>query len=586
MLKNKLKLTTSLILVLAISTAVTAQTGYIVDENSNSVSEMIYTWMSADTTPYYQDAMGENPDVAPAICGEEQRRHLGLVHAMNEDIDPEWILISYESGNNHLPLADTEITVGGESCYRTGIGGYVVSPSHFSGNDPEVHIAAHPSDASLLFAEDSTGSGAELVNIETDLSGGYSGSMSYHYSTNEIEFSLDTIRPDTDVGTQTYSPTDSGRGIATNRPLLAGICRDDSGRNCPAEMSKVDDPGYFGRFNIESDIPHEDVNDQNTYTRYGVINSLEAESLDIGTDLEVHDLEVTHDPVYYSQEQNITFTVTNRGNVPMESGTSIDITVENVDRNQVVEQYNEYINRLEIGESTSFEIPFDTHQMSGIHEVEVDANPEGQDIEELNHYPSYDTTDFLLRVITQPDIYIDGEETKTFEETGRPFNLSMRMQDSDNVSMPNATVRITEEAGVNNFIPTQSWEADAGQEIETRGTTSVTHAEFKSDRDGWVSITVIPTGNRLFAEEYEHLDAEEFLGDYKIKMSGHTYYNNSFIFRENDEFLNHTDFEVENVGEYGSRPPEGTELPNIGRHLDIAFKNIYTLFTRFRDWIS
>lgn len=588
---QKKKLMVLTLLLTFLLTSVISQTGYVVDSSDTAHDSIIYTWMDPDSTSYYQDSMGDNPDLAAAICGEGDDRHVGIVHAMDEENNEEWVLTSYESGNDFLPSADTQVTVGGnDDCYRTGIGGFVVSPSHFDGKTPEVHIAAHPSDVSILHAEDSSGSGGEVTDSSAMYEGSYSGSMSYEYPTNEIFFDLSTIQPQTDIGSESYSPDAGGRGISPERPVVAGICTDPEGRDCPAEVDTVEYPNnFFGHyFDISDDLTHNEINDQNTYTRYGVVNSIEASSVDIGTDLEINDLSVTNDPVFYSQEQEITFTVENTGNVPMTSGTTVEIIVENIERDEVDEVAETYLDLdgLEVGESIDYELDFDTKVLSGMHEVQVDADATN-DIEELNPVSSEDSIEFELRPITLPEIYIDGEETTTFEEAGRPYNLSMVMQDSDNVTMPNATVKMREKAGVNTFVPAQSWNASPSEgEYERRGTTSVKEAEFKTDKDGIINITIMPTGNRLFAEQYEHLDAEEFLGEYTVEMAGHSYDGNPFIFLENGDFLNEKEFEVKNISSYDSQPPGGIDLPNFDEYLDLALNNVYQIFNRFRNWVS
>lgn len=552
---------------------------YIVETGPEEVDQVFYTWDQSDTTPYYQDATGENPDVGLMICDAERPnpQYAGLVHLMGESSGIEQRLVSYESGNDNLPLADNEVEFEGQECLRTSISNFVISPSSFSDKTPEVFTAAHPSDLYVKLSDDETGEDPSYVDIEGEAEGFYSGSTSYTFDENEIQFDIDTIIAETGQTTETYDVDTDGRGVSSDRPLIVGVCSDSQGNLCETGIDVAESPGEFPvEYGFE--ISQDDVNDQERYTRYAVANGKQIESLDIGADLEVTDLEVDRDPIFFSQTQGINFEITNEGNVPVTSSFEVQVTITG---DEGEEEFNDVItvddDIQENGGSITRSTEWVAEAQSGDYNLEVLADS-NDDLEQINEPADEDLT-FELNPVTLPEVRVDGEvkeqDDTEFQEAGNPYNLSLVMENSDDEVIPNASVEIVEEMGMSPFAPVQM--ENVTGEVEPM--TTLTTANPEVGEDGKTSLTVIPTGNILLKEEYDHLDVNDQL-NHSIYIQGEEQDGTDFKFVVDDQIADKYPLELENPDSFEVQDRD-KDLPNLDSHVEKIMSGVYTVFANF-----
>ncbi len=540
---------------------------YIVESGPEEVEEMIYTWGDPDTTPYYQDAQSY-PDVGLMICRSDgdvqQDYYVGVEYSLGGESQ----LVSYGTDNTLEP-ADDPVTFDGGLCRMTSIGGLTISPSEISGT-PETKIAAFPGEASALVAEQVDGSDAERVETGSVMSGGYSGSMSYDHESNSISLDVSSISVDSNIGTETFSPGTDGRGVSESRPLIVGVCGDSSGDSCNGLVEKKTDSSFPESFGF--DVDEDEVNDQNVYTRYGLANSKNIDSIDIGADASVQGLSVDSSTVFYSQTQGVSFSISNSGNVPITSEFEVEASITG--NGEVVDSRSFTVSDgLEPGESESFSYDWEAFDESGSYTVEVTADTDN-DLAELNELSS-STRSFSLEAVAFPEVIVDGVE-KSVEDTefasaGSPYNFTLVMQDSDNNTLDNSEITITEEDGMDTLVPHQRLEEDSFTDMMKTST-------FTTDENGTASITFTPTGNVLLADRYNETDIQDNI-DYSLQFTG-THSGDDLTFIVDEEPTSTYPLEVENPGSLDEKEAS-SDLPNLDGYVKAVMNGVYTVFTEF-----
>lgn len=567
MKNKKRKLVFGSVLVLLVSgMASGALEGYVVESGPSEVNNLIYKWGSADTTAYYQDAQAY-PDVGLMICETSGSLNTdyftGLVYSTGDDSE----LISY-SRDGTLSPADQDVTFNGNDCKMTSIGGLTVSPSSISGT-PETKIAGMPGEAKIMISENSDGTGKQIIDTNSELAGSYSGNLNYDYSTNRLDLTVNDITVNSDIGARSFSPGTSGRGITPERPLITGVCSDSSGDSCNGLTSVKSSASFPETFNFDKNLS--EVNDQNVYTRYGIANSKLVDTLNIGADLEVRGLSTGSDPIYYSQNQTVSFSVRNTGNVPVDTGFDVSSSIER--GGQVFDSQSFRVDSgLDIGESRSFNYQWKALNDSGRYSVNVEADTRN-DVAEINE-GNTDTDYFDLEAITYPDIYVNGEiipeNEVEFDYPGVAYNLTFVMKDSDGNILGNSRIELVENDGFSNFVPTQ--EVTSGSFNSMRKVSS-----FRTDENGTASITFIPTGNIFLSERYNDTAVQNSV-DYSISMSAKNNGDQLNFIIDNTVTSNYP-LEVGNPGLYQG---EGnSSLPNVDTYVKPVMNGIYTIFAEF-----
>ena len=562
-----------------------ALTGYVVTTGPSKVDSLYYTpGPSPGTDAYYQDAMGNNPDVGLMLCDDTlpPNYYVGLVYLMNQEVSPQWVLVSYGKSTQNLPLASITESFEGKQCKRTDIGDFTVSPSYYSDRNPVVYVAAFPARAYILYSTSPYGTSPNFVEATNELSGSYTCSLSYTYSSNTVDFTLNSIIANTGAGTLSIALDDTYRGISTERPILVGVCLNSEGSNCPTGIEKLTSPSFPRTYNF--DVSKSLVNDQHTYTRYGVVNGLECGQICIGADVTVT-TSVALDPIYYSQNQTIYFTVTNLGNVPVTSPFSVKIEIRNSTHTVHEATLSYDVDLAENGGSFSDSYVWQAIGRSGTYTVivTVDSN---NNLVECNEGNNQDSTTFELKPIILPRIFINGNETTIFPNPGLPYNLTLHLKNSDGLNISNGTVILVEENGVSAFVPTQIWNyTSLPNETSRNGTLVMNSVIFRTDYYGWASLTVIPTGNLLYAPQYAYTQIQETLGNYSIYLKGESFDGEEFVFVVEGKVTRKFPLQLQNLYSYEPEA-EKVELPNYENYVETFMNLIYTIFVKFWKMVS
>jgi hypothetical protein len=335
------------------------------------------------------------------------------------------------------------------------------------------------------------------------------------------------------------------------------------------------------------------VNDQYIWTKYVVINGLGKE-ICLGTNLQTSIDTITPNPVYYSQNLTLVISFSNPRDTPYEiEGGNVDVTTSfliniriynSSDSSQVVYS-SQYAISDNIGpdENINVTILWPAIAHSGTYTVRVDVDID-DDIRECDETDNYDTQNFELKPITIPVILIDGNETSVFPYPNVPYNLSFYLKNSDNNTLSNASVIITEKNGLNLMAPTQIYNktVDASNNTERSGLVVESKVSFTTDYYGNASFTFIPTYNLLYGSEYSYLNLEDHIGNYSLYFEGTQEDNQSFVFIDGGNITYYYYFSIDNtsyVGPHGNKRLINEEMS--GQILDF----IYQTFTNFLETV-
>ncbi len=583
---NLLLLAAAITLILIVK-PVLAQSAEIID-TSLSTTNLYFTGTSTDPKTWYQDVMGNNLDAGIKLCDAGQK-YVGAVYASNVGGSWKYVLVSYRSSSNALAFTDQSA---GGTCYYTTHGYLTFSPSHLLTPDPDVYYAAFPGRLWVVYDTNSNpGTFSNFVLTSQRLLGDYSFSRTYSQSTNQITVNTPTISFQTSSGIISKDAHDSTFGVSSERRMVVGICSDSYGQNCySGAIVPVEDD-----FPLQMDSGASPVDDQHTYQRYVVMNSI-GKPICIGANLKVTINSVTPDPVYYSQNLTISFTMQNKrdtpteekgGNVQVTTNFYVHVKIYRTDNTSYVVFDKSYpiTQDFDPDDTLSMNIIWPAYAKSGDYRVEVTVDSNDA-IAECVESDNTDTDTFTLKPIILPEIWINGNQTTTFPFAGAPFNLTMHIKNSDGVNVSNATVQLIEENGISEFAPTQLWDGYVNQNSTQKlGTKIINTVEFPTDYYGNVMLTLIPTGNPLYAPEYNYVNMEDTVGIYSLKMEGTTFEGEPFVFVVNGNVTYSYPLQVNNYYRY-ENTTTSSSLPNLDSFVTLAMNTVYTIFTKFWNAVA
>ena len=557
------------ILVLGIATlvlpAAAGLESYMVGPSEEPIDGATYTWGSPETTSYFQDAQSYE-DVALMVCDSTDpgEVYIGLEYLMNSEIDSLGQLVSY--GDTNLALASEKASFDGKQCRRTGFGSFVVSPSEIPG-DPETGVAAFPAETYTLVSESQDGSSPEFLRTQGGkLRGEFEGGISYDRNSNKLLTEVESVSVLSNLGEKTFSVSEAGRGLSEKRKLVFGACTDRDGQNCPAGVQKASS-GTEASQSLPMDVPESQIDDQSVYTRYGVANGITFDTVKIGANLRLEALDF-EDSLFHSQNQTVTATIRNTGNVPAETDFSTEISIR--EDGEVLRSGNfETTETVDPSDKVDVTLEWPAEVDSGSYTVtaETDLTDSVVEISETDNTVS---RSFQVRPVTEPEILVDEQAVGSgaeFPEAGRPYNLTILLEDSDGNPVSNAEMVLREEDGTSSLAPTQ--------ELDSGFTGTVTEISFQTDPDGEARLTVSPRGNALLSEKYSDLEVQDRI-DYSLFLRG-SQDGSRLRFVENGSVKTSYPLEVSDPG----RSVKGgrSDLPNLDEYVKIGMNRVYRVFT-------
>ncbi len=550
--------------------------------------DLYFTGSSSDPGTLYQDAIDGNQDVGIQLCDVGQK-YVGVFYAMNVLGTWRYVPISYNSYSNALALTDTDA---GSGCYKVTEGFVTVSPSELTTPDPDIKKAAFPGKLYIGYAASANpGTVSTFVfgGSSATLLGDFSAQRSFTESTRQISVQSPTITFQTSSTSFAKGATDASFGISDDRRLVMGICDDTDGELCNdgSVFSSASFPAIFN-----SGLTVGDVNDRATYTKYVVMNGI-GKPICIGANLKATILDVTPDPIYFSQNLLITYTLTNPrdipyeingGNVRVSTAFRINISIYNASSsaNRVYSEVFTISTPIETDGILNQTLSWPAYAHSGIYTVRVTADIDNT-IAECNEADNFDTENFELKPITLPYVYIDGVLSSEFRYANMPYNLSFYFKNSDNETLRNANVSLIQVNGLMLAAPVQTYNRTTSDNTSVNdGLVTESKVNFRTDYNGTASFTYIPTYNKLYLEEYSYLDLDGHVGNYSMYFDGVQENGEEFKFVFNGSLSSIYPLTIYNTSYAGDAPDK--DLPH--RVMTIQVMDfIYRTFANFLDSI-
>ncbi len=567
-----------------------------IKDSSFNVVNLYYTGSSSsDSGQYYLDGVPTkgNPNVGIEIC-DEGSVYVGAAYAINVQGTWKYALVTYKDSSNALAQASSSGSASG--CYFTPVDFLTFSPYSYTSPDPDVYIAAFPGKMYVAYESTSNpGTLSHFVYVGNNgyLRGSYSASRSFDESTCTVSVQEPTITFNYYGGSFSASASNSVVGLSSDRRMVLGICSDDSGSSCYS--GDVYSSASVFPLSLSTGLTGSPcVTDQMTpITRYLVINGMGSQFC-IGPNLKVSISSLSPNPVYYNMTLTVNYVIsnprdtpyeTNGGNVGVTTDFDVHIQIYNASNpSDVVEDVTVPItDDISPGDSVTKTFTWRAAVHSGNYVIKFDVDSGGV-IGECNEGDNSAQQTFEVKPVVLPQVYINGNRTDHFEYAGRPYNVSIYFKNSDNETLRNAQVYITEYNGLNVFAPTQFWNATfnstGGRELRTLNVSS--RMETQADYDGWLNITLIPTGNKYEDPSYSYLNVQSALGDYEIQLSG-KYLKGStwddFKFVRNDQLYSYYPLQVDHPYTYESYSSRQSFLNQPYVSLTIDF--IYSAFAGF-----
>lgn len=565
-----------------------ADSGAIIDSTESTVN-LYFTGSAGGPETWYQDALSGkgNPDATLNLCDAGQR-YVGAVYCIDDGGTTHYALITYKSATE--PLAYTNTATSG-SCYKVSPEGNLwFSPSALS-LTPPVYYAAFPGIPCILHSGDSSGSNPQFVtpeNVSGSLRGAYSVGRSYTQSTDTLSVSTPSITFQFQGGSTTQSAASATFGINSDRRMAIGVCIDQYGANCNDGLIKSDTA-----FPISLSVGVTPL-DSVTYDRYVVINGLDY-LVCIGANLQTSNINLNVSEIYYNQTLQINYTIRNYRDTPdenqggnVEVTTNFDARIEILNSSMVtIDSWIDPINdNIVPGASVTKTTTWKAAVHSGTYYVKVTADYNNA-ISECVESDNDRQQSFAVKAVTIAETYINGVQSDTFPYAGRPYNFTLHMRNSDDENVSNATIQMVEENGISLLGPTQVWNRSIDQYGNTTkaGLKAKNIAEFKTDYYGDLSVTVIPTGNRLYSDEYNYTNISSYVGDYSLYLQGTDSSDDILMFLVGGNSVQPTfPFTVTNLSHY--EPGSQADFQNEDTYVKQVMDWSYSIFSNFWNMVT
>ncbi len=521
-----------------------------IKDTSGNLRDLLFTGTPTNPGTLYKDAQDPNPDVLAEICGVGPKYVMVGYGARYDNGTVVFVGVSYSSATQSMAYAGTPGFTSG--CYRVANGGeFVISPSYMA-LTPFTHKAAFPGYLWMMYSDTATGSNAGYVLLENSgrLLGSYSFPSGYYRSgfvraTNEIVFPAEigiVFQSASGPFTKTITDSSFGPSLTDYRYLVLAVCTDNIGKNC-SSIKVARDASEFPVYLPSGVAP---IDDQHSYARYAVINGI-GSLVCIGPEIAVS-ITTDKQEVYWSDSITATITVKNVGNVEITTPFTLRLYLED-SAHRVFKTWSFTVNGLAVDEQKSYSATWDAYNHSGTYYF-VAAADESNTIKEWEDeatgacavYGRSNTApkSFTLKDVTIVSIWINesivagwihdgtytpfGYNSLSFPKAGIPYNLTFHFASSDEFYEPNPVPRIgvkvflQENNGMVPFVPIQVWNSTLNGANKTFYTKLTATAELLTDDNGNVSVTVIPTGNKFFLQQYRNYGIADLLGNYTIVM--------------------------------------------------------------------
>jgi hypothetical protein len=488
----------SLILFFVLASALCfASTGIVT--SSGAAQNLYFVGSSSNPAQWYQDAISPNADSGLELCGQSGSSYVGAVYAHRKVGSWSYVLVSYGIDPSYA-LALTSLRSG--DCYMTSpVGTLTFSPSRLTSRTPEVFFAAFPGRIFILNSSSASGSDPSFVSASSNyLLGSYSVSTTFDEESRNMTVPTPTINFQTSGGSFAKSASDASFGVNGDRKMSVAVCNETLGLYCRDGVIVNSSSQFPLRFQTDV-VPSESA----IFTRYTVINGL-GYSLCIGPDLNTNNLLLDGQSsltVFSGEVINVSGVVSNSNNVNISSSFVIGFFVDSVS----VQNFT--IDGLGSGYSKARSFLYDTSVLgSGAHTVRsVVYDGAFGDCDNSNDNK---TASLSLLKTYRPIVIIDGVRTDNFTFAGRPYNVTILVNDSDSSPVSGVRIDLRESNGLSLFSPLQVFNGSG------MGLMPVSTAVLFTNSSGGVSFSIIPTGNKLYEAAYASYNISAYVGNYSL----------------------------------------------------------------------
>ncbi|MCX8199982.1 MAG: hypothetical protein N3G76_00770 [Candidatus Micrarchaeota archaeon] len=449
----------------------------------------------------YIDSVGGNPDTVIQVCvdnpaniGEIQNKYAMFVYRSG-NVAGFQNISKDNTGKDHTQL----VNCSGTCCMSAinNVGGQPVGPYNFYSG-----TAVYPAYIYAIVSNDQV-----FTEADTFIAVGQKSHLRGTYTTNDVESTYNSATGNVTLmitGVTSYTRTGSATNNVNQPYFQLGICEPSPSLyawSCSG-----------GRSGASRGVPYSlhtgviSPPDTVKYTKHYLINGMN-KSFCIGPDPAVMSVNLNPSTQFAGGQVLVTVTIRNDGNVDITQPFSVNVYF---DGNPV--QTLTVAGGLSKYTSTTRSFTLNTGlNSSGPHIVLARLAPTTiADCDPLNNQSSSTLTIVkTYRVRT----FINGVESKTFPDAGRPYNLSIIVTDSDGVPA-NVTVRTYEVNGISLFSPIQRIDNTV---TPYRGLKSISYGEART-LYGKVNYTIVPTGNKLYTPEYAYLQAQNYVGGYSLYL--------------------------------------------------------------------
>lgn len=492
-----------------LSLSVYAQSMSVRSVSSGNVQNLAF--ITGPPIEWYKDAASSNPDVKLRICGLSGDKYGAIAYGVNDSGTMKYVIVSYDGSSN--PYSRLNNDVGG-GCYDSSGASFVVSPSYLTSWTPNTLIAAYPSYLWGVYHTSSSGTPTGFIPISSTsgvLSGYYSSiGWGFDQSTRNINITGFTVNPS---GGSSFSATHTTYGVSTTggRAMAVGICDDDHGADCSDGII----------FNSSSQLPlvlYSGISpllDSQIYYKNITINGMPYQRC-IGPRTNVDSVTLSPPGGAQGALVNITASITNLNNpgvVDVGAGKSFNVSFWKTAPTPVQYIGDLTITGLAAGQTkTATWLNYNTAGITSQPTFTANISDSTYNIGSCEGTKSASQA-FSWVTYVLPTVLIDGVQTDNFTCAGRPQNVTIYLNDSNNNVLSNTWIYFYEINGISPFAATQVYTAAGGQ----RYIKSVNRGDIQTDSNGMVQFSLIPTGNKLLSDAaYAYLNLSSTIGSYQL----------------------------------------------------------------------
>lgn len=520
----------------------------------------------------YIDSVGGNPDTVIQVCvdtpaniGEIQNRYAMFVYRTG-NVSGFQNISRDSTGKDHAQLTNCS----GSCCMSAinNVGGQPVGPYNFYSG-----TAVYPAHIYAVISPDEV-----FTDADTFVAVGPKSHLRGHYSTNDIESTYMGASGNvslTITGVTSYTSTGTSSNSVNMPYFQIGVCDQVSDLhmwNCAGGYSGASRGIAYSIFTGIVSPP-----DTVKYTKNYVINGM-GTSFCIGPDPSVTSVTLTPSTQYAGGSVLVTVGIRNDGNVDITQPISVDVYFDGVPVQTLT-----VTGGLTRYTSTTRSFTLSTGlNSSGAHTVL--ANLSASTIADCDLTNNQSSAVLTIQKTYLVRTFINGTESSTFPDAGRPYNLTVNVTDSDGVPA-NVTVRTYEVNGISLFSPIQRIDNSS---VPYRGLKSVSYGEAQT-RFGLVDYAIVPTGNKLYEPAYSYLQAENYVGDYSLYLKIYDIGSGAELQQTNGTALiNEYNFTLQNMS---ARMPEAAEegtaeIINKNEYVSQVAQFAYNVFAALSKWIG